>query len=187
MRLAYYILDVFTQQRFGGNPLAVVLDADALDGGRMQTIAREFNLSETVFVLQPQNKAHTARVRIFTTAAELPFAGHPTVGTAALLAQLRAPAGSGRDSALVVLEEVVGPVRVGVKLRPERSAVCGIRCPAIAADARGTATHRRPRRGARAAPVRDRVREPSPDAVRRRQLLHVRSRWPPWKPSARRA
>jgi trans-2,3-dihydro-3-hydroxyanthranilate isomerase len=118
MRLAYYILDVFTQQRFGGNPLAVVLDADALDGERMQAIAREFNLSETVFVLAPQNKAHTARVRIFTTAAELPFAGHPTVGTAALLAQLRAPAGSGRDSALVVLEEVVGPVRVGVKLPP---------------------------------------------------------------------
>ena len=59
---------------------------------RMQTIAREFNLSETVFVLKPQNRAHTARVRIFTPAAEMPFAGHPTVGTAALLAELRTPA-----------------------------------------------------------------------------------------------
>ena len=57
----------------------------------MQTVAREFNLSETVFVLKPQNPAHTARVRIFTPASELPFAGHPTVGTAALLAEIRAP------------------------------------------------------------------------------------------------
>ena len=68
MRLDYYVLDVFTETRFGGNPLAVVLAADDLDGARMQTIAREFNLSETVFVLKPQNKAHTARVRIFTPA-----------------------------------------------------------------------------------------------------------------------
>ncbi len=89
MRLDYHVLDVFTDKRFGGNPLAVVLDADALDGERMQVIAREFNLSETVFVLTPQNKAHTARVRIFTPTAELPFAGHPTVGTAALLAQIK--------------------------------------------------------------------------------------------------
>jgi len=61
MQLAYHVLDVFTDTRFGGNPLAVVLAADDLDGGRMQTIAREFNLSETVFVLKPQNKLHTAR------------------------------------------------------------------------------------------------------------------------------
>jgi trans-2,3-dihydro-3-hydroxyanthranilate isomerase len=72
MQLSYYILDVFTEERFGGNPLAVVLDADAVDGVRMQTVAREFNLSETVFVLRPENAAHTARVRIFTPAAELP-------------------------------------------------------------------------------------------------------------------
>lgn len=121
MRLDYHILDVFTDQRFGGNPLAVVLDADGLDGARMQTIAREFNLSETVFVLKAQNKAHTARVRIFTPAAELPFAGHPTVGTAALLADLRTPAandnGDARREALIVLEEGIGTVRVGVRLR----------------------------------------------------------------------
>ncbi|MGE0850844.1 MAG: PhzF family phenazine biosynthesis protein [Hyphomicrobiaceae bacterium] len=117
MRLAYHVLDVFTDRRFGGNPLAVVLEADALDTVRMQTIAREFNLSETVFVCKPQNAAHTARVRIFTPAIEMPFAGHPTVGTAALLAQLKAPVPGGNGDALVVLEEGVGPVRIGVRMR----------------------------------------------------------------------
>jgi trans-2,3-dihydro-3-hydroxyanthranilate isomerase len=118
MQLRYHVLDVFTEARFGGNPLAVVLDADGLEPARMQTIAREFNLSETVFVLKPQHGAHTARVRIFTPAAELPFAGHPTVGTGALLALLRAPAPTGSSEALVVLEEGIGIVRVGVRLRP---------------------------------------------------------------------
>ena len=117
MRLAYHVLDVFTDRRFGGNPLAVVLEADALDTVRMQTIAREFNLSETVFVCKPQNAAHTARVRIFTPAIEMPFAGHPTVGTAALLAQLKAPEPGGNGDALVVLEEGGGPVRIGVRMR----------------------------------------------------------------------
>jgi trans-2,3-dihydro-3-hydroxyanthranilate isomerase len=117
MRLAYHVLDVFTHQRFGGNPLAVVLDADGLEPSRMQTIAREFNLSETVFVAKPENAAHSARVRIFTPAVEVAFAGHPTVGTAALLAVLKAPAPSGNGDALIVLEEEVGPVRVGVRLR----------------------------------------------------------------------
>ncbi len=92
MPLDYHVLDVFTQMRFSGNPLAVVLGADALDTKRMQTVAREFNLPETVFLLEPQNRAHTARMRIFTPKAELPFAGHPTVGTAVLLAELRTPA-----------------------------------------------------------------------------------------------
>jgi len=117
MRLPYHILDVFTEQRFAGNPLAVVLDADALDGERMQTIAKEFNLSETVFVLKPERPAHTARIRIFTPAAEMPFAGHPTVGTGALLAELKTPVSNGHAEALVVLEEKIGNVRVGVRLR----------------------------------------------------------------------
>ena len=117
MRLDYHVLDVFTDKRFGGNPLAVVLDGDDLDGARMQAVAREFNLSETVFVLKPQNKAHTARVRIFTPAAELPFAGHPTVGTAALLAELKASPPAGAGEALVVLEAPIGIMRVGVRLR----------------------------------------------------------------------
>lgn len=121
MPLAYHILDVFTEERFGGNPLAVVLDADDLTAERMQTIAREFNLPESVFVMRAQNRAHTARVRIFTPAAELPFAGHPTVGTAILLADLRSPTpsndnGGERDS-LIVLEEAIGTVRVGVRAR----------------------------------------------------------------------
>jgi trans-2,3-dihydro-3-hydroxyanthranilate isomerase len=118
MRLPYHILDVFTNQRFGGNPLAVVLGADGLESSRMQAVAREFNLSETVFVLKPQSPAHTARVHIFTPVREIPFAGHPTVGTAALLAQLKSPAPSGNGEALVVLEEEIGPVRVGVRMRP---------------------------------------------------------------------
>jgi trans-2,3-dihydro-3-hydroxyanthranilate isomerase len=115
--LDFHVLDVFTTERFGGNPLAVVLEADALDAQRMQTIAREFNLSETAFVLKPKHAAHTARVRIFTPAAELPFAGHPTIGTACLLAHLRQPATQDASEALVVLEETIGLVRVGVRMR----------------------------------------------------------------------
>ena len=118
MRLPYHILDVFTNQRFGGNPLAVVLGADGLEPIRMQTIAREFNLSETVFVLRAEHPAHSARVRIFTPAIEMPFAGHPTVGTAALLAQLKSAEPAGDGDALIVLEEGIGPIRVGVRLRP---------------------------------------------------------------------
>jgi trans-2,3-dihydro-3-hydroxyanthranilate isomerase len=117
MSLDYHVLDVFTDKPFSGNPLAVVLGADALEAKTMQTIAREFNLPETVFLLEPQNRAHTARVRIFTPAAELPFAGHPTVGTAVLLAELRTPLSDGTGDAIVVLEQPVGIVRVGVRLR----------------------------------------------------------------------
>jgi trans-2,3-dihydro-3-hydroxyanthranilate isomerase len=117
MRLGYHVLDVFTGTRFGGNPLAVVLNADGLDGARMQTVAREFNLSETVFVLKPANATHTARVRIFTPAAELPFAGHPTVGTAVLLADLNRSSGPAPDDALIVLEVPVGLLRVGVRMQ----------------------------------------------------------------------
>lgn len=85
MRRRFMTLDVFTGRRFAGNPLAVVLDAEALDTAAMQAIAREFNLAETVFVLPPQDPARRARLRIFTPAVEMPFAGHPTVGTAVLL------------------------------------------------------------------------------------------------------
>jgi trans-2,3-dihydro-3-hydroxyanthranilate isomerase len=82
----FVTLDVFTDRPLAGNPLAVVLDADGLDTTRMQAIAREFNLSETVFVLPPKDARHRAALRIFTPARELPFAGHPTVGTGVLLA-----------------------------------------------------------------------------------------------------
>lgn len=88
MRRKFVTLDVFTDKRFAGNPLAVVLEPEGLDTAAMQGMAREFNLSETVFVLPPQDKSHRAKVRIFTPVSELPFAGHPTVGTAVLLGLL---------------------------------------------------------------------------------------------------
>lgn len=108
MPLQFHILDVFTDERYGGNPLAVVMDADALDTVQCQAIAREFNLSETVFVIAPRDPINTARLRIFTPTLELPFAGHPTVGTAALLALLRAPGMLVRQDLSVVLEENIG-------------------------------------------------------------------------------
>jgi len=100
-------LDVFTTVAFEGNPLAVFPDAQGLDGATMQRIACELNLSETTFVFPPANPQHTALVRIFTPRSELPFAGHPTVGTAFVLR------GDGNAEALV-LEEGVGPVPVRV-------------------------------------------------------------------------
>jgi len=103
MRRRFVTLDVFTETRFAGNPLAVVLEPGGLDTAAMQRIAREFNLSETVFVWPPENTAHRAKLRIFTPGRELPFAGHPTVGTAVLLG-LQGKAGD------FVLEEKIGPV-----------------------------------------------------------------------------
>jgi trans-2,3-dihydro-3-hydroxyanthranilate isomerase len=110
MRRRYYTLDVFTDTALAGNPLAVVLDAEGLDDARMQAIAREFNLAETVFVREPRNPINTASLRIFTPGRELPFAGHPTVGTAILLAHLREPDLLKREDLRVVLEEQVGEI-----------------------------------------------------------------------------
>jgi trans-2,3-dihydro-3-hydroxyanthranilate isomerase len=104
MKLAFATLDVFTERRFTGNALAVVFDADGVDDTRMQAIAREFGHPETVFVLKPAAEG-TARLRIFTPAMELPFAGHPTVGTAVMLALK----GLGKGGT-IVLEENIGPV-----------------------------------------------------------------------------
>jgi trans-2,3-dihydro-3-hydroxyanthranilate isomerase len=86
MKRRYVTVDVFTDRPFGGNPLAVVLDAGGLSTEEMQAIAREFNYSETTFVLPPRDAAHDAQVRIFTVNSEIPFAGHPNVGTAYVLA-----------------------------------------------------------------------------------------------------
>jgi trans-2,3-dihydro-3-hydroxyanthranilate isomerase len=88
MQRRYITVDVFTNRAFGGNPLAVVLDAGGLSTRQMQAIATEFNYSETTFVLPPRDKAHDAEVRIFTPVREIPFAGHPNVGTAFVLATL---------------------------------------------------------------------------------------------------
>jgi trans-2,3-dihydro-3-hydroxyanthranilate isomerase len=107
----YVVYDVFTDERLTGNPLAVVLDSNGLDTVAMQKIAREFNFSETVFVAPPANPAHTAAIRIFTPQYEMPFAGHPTVGTAIALAERQNP---GADTALLVLEEKIGDVRCAV-------------------------------------------------------------------------
>ena len=114
MERRYAIWDVFTAKPLAGNPLAVVLDAGGLSTEDMQTIAREFNLSETVFVLPPRLPAHTAYIRIFTPATELPFAGHPTVGTAIQLADDRISGAASDCDALIVLEEAIGSVSVGV-------------------------------------------------------------------------
>ncbi len=112
----FHTLDVFTQRRFGGNPLAVFADAAGLDTQQMQQIAREMNLSETVFVLPAGDPRALCKVRIFTPTSELPFAGHPTVGTGYLLATLgRIPLREER--AAVLLEEEVGLVPVEVRLR----------------------------------------------------------------------
>jgi trans-2,3-dihydro-3-hydroxyanthranilate isomerase len=113
MKLAFHTLDVFTDRAFGGNPLAVVLDADRLTTPQMQTIAREFNLSETIFVMQPANPVNTARVRIFFPTAEIPFAGHPTVGCAILLASRKYKDGCSFETE-IRLEEVAGLVPVKV-------------------------------------------------------------------------
>jgi PhzF family phenazine biosynthesis protein len=106
MKCRFVTLDVFTDRRFAGNPLAVVLEADGLDDAAMQAIAREFNLSETVFVLPPREAGHRARYRIFTPREEVAFAGHPTLGTAVLLGLID----GGPPARDMVLEANIGPV-----------------------------------------------------------------------------
>ncbi len=126
--MEYAVLDVFTDTPLEGNPLAVVPQADGLSAETMQRIAREFNLSETVFILQPEEDRSTARIRIFTPQFEMPFAGHPTVGTACWLA-LKGGAGD-----KVVLHENVGLVSCDVSLATDMSAYARFRVPQEAAE-----------------------------------------------------
>jgi trans-2,3-dihydro-3-hydroxyanthranilate isomerase len=120
MRVKFHTLDVFTDRVFGGNPLAVFPDADGIPPALMQRIARELNLSETVFVLWDAPAEGTdCGVRIFTPASELPFAGHPTVGTAFLLAMLGRVRGED-GAARITLGEGVGPVPVAVRMEEGR-------------------------------------------------------------------
>lgn len=113
MKLTFHTLDVFTARKFGGNPLAVILGADALTTEQMQSICREFNLSETSFVMAPEDPAHTAKVRIFFPGGEMPFAGHPTLGTAALLASLKHKPGCSFETTITLeLPAGLTPVRV---------------------------------------------------------------------------
>jgi trans-2,3-dihydro-3-hydroxyanthranilate isomerase len=112
----FVTVDVFTDRRFGGNPLAVFPDARGLSDADMQSLAAEFNLSETTFVLPPEDPANTARVRIFTPKGEIPFAGHPNVGTGFVLAR------EGRDrDGVLLFEETAGLVEV----RVDRDAAIG--------------------------------------------------------------
>ncbi len=109
-RYSFVTVDVFTNQRFGGNPLAVFPDARGMSDAEMQSLAAEFNLSETTFVLPPENPANTAWVRIFTRTTEMPFAGHPNVGTGYVLAQ------QGRDKdGKLLFEELAGLVEVQIE------------------------------------------------------------------------
>jgi trans-2,3-dihydro-3-hydroxyanthranilate isomerase len=125
----FVTLDVFTDKAFAGNPLAVVLDAEGLDTDAMQRIAGEFNLSETVFVLPPADSHQRADIRIFTPARELPFAGHPTVGTAVLLALLDQ---EGRPGAVAFgLREKVGIVPCAVEVQGEREGKARFRLPRL--------------------------------------------------------
>ena len=116
-RLHYHLVDVFTDRAFGGNPLAVCTNGRGLETETMQAIAKEFNLSETTFVLPPDDPQHDWRVRIFTPGNELPMAGHPTVGTTFVLAREHMiPRGDdGEGETNIVLEEGVGPVPVRVR------------------------------------------------------------------------
>jgi trans-2,3-dihydro-3-hydroxyanthranilate isomerase len=116
MTLKFCTYDVFTDHRFGGNPLAVFLDVPELPTEFMQDIAREFNLSETVFVVKPGNPRAARRLRIFTPSRELPFAGHPTIGAAYALVE-EGLAGISGTSGRFLLEEEVGLVPIDVRLQ----------------------------------------------------------------------
>ena len=142
MQRRYITVDVFTDRAFGGNPLAVVLDAGGLSTAQMQAIATEFNYSETTFVLPPHDTAHDAQVRIFTVRSEIPFAGHPNVGTAFVLAtqagkpparlQVRGKGGSGagrnpdRSRAGSIGAELTAPqpLKRMTQLSAEQAAAC---------------------------------------------------------------
>lgn len=129
MSRRFVTLDVFTSERFAGNPLAVVLESEGLDNAEMQRIAKEFNLSETVFVFPPSEPRQRADIRIFTPARELPFAGHPTVGTAVLLALLDQ---NGEKGAVAFgLKEQVGIVPCAVEVRDATSGTARFRLPRL--------------------------------------------------------
>ncbi|MFA5834557.1 MAG: PhzF family phenazine biosynthesis protein [Bacteroidota bacterium] len=115
MKIQYYTCDVFTDKQFSGNQLAVFPDATNIPDHLLQQIAKEFNLSETSFVYPPVDSKHTKRVRIFTPGGELPFAGHPTIGTAITLGTIGAITLQGNETT-IILEEGVGPVPVKIRL-----------------------------------------------------------------------
>jgi len=152
VQVQFVTVDVFTDRQFGGNPLAVVLDGQGLATAQMQAIASEFNLAETTFVLPPKDPRNTAHVRIFTPKAEMPFAGHPNVGTAFVLARLGHVCGKPIGGSSLAFEEIAGlvtmdligqgattsgsrlsapqPLKISGQIDPELVArACGSQCP----------------------------------------------------------
>jgi trans-2,3-dihydro-3-hydroxyanthranilate isomerase len=127
VKYRYYICDVFTETRFGGNQLAVLPQADGLSKQQMQQIAREFNFSETTFVF-PAKEGHTRHVRIFTPAREIPFAGHPNVGTAFVLASA-GELGEIKSSFTVIFEEEAGLVSVAIQAHHGKVESCELTAP----------------------------------------------------------
>ena len=127
MKYRYYTCDVFTETRFGGNPLAVLPNADGLSDVRMQQIAREFNYSETTFVFPPES-GQTRKVRIFTPSQEVPFAGHPNIGTAFVLATSGA-LGQIRSSLSVTFEEKAGLVPITIREEQGEITLCELKAP----------------------------------------------------------
>jgi trans-2,3-dihydro-3-hydroxyanthranilate isomerase len=126
MQFKYYTCDVFTNERFGGNPLAVVPDARKLSSKQMQNIAREFNYSETTFVF-PGDHLHTRKVRIFTPTHEIPFAGHPNIGTAFILATI-GELGDACEAKNIIFDELAGQVPISI-CYTESSIWCELKAP----------------------------------------------------------
>jgi len=130
----YYICDVFTNQRFGGNPLAVFPEATGLGPQQMQSIAREFNFSETTFVFPPETGG-TRKLRIYTPSMEVPFAGHPNIGTAFILAtvgELGAAEHVAAESGIeVFFEEKAGLVPISIKLQDDATITCELKAPQV--------------------------------------------------------
>jgi trans-2,3-dihydro-3-hydroxyanthranilate isomerase len=127
LKYKYYTCDVFTETRFGGNPLAVLPEAEGLTDQQMQQIAREFNFSESTFVLPPES-GHTRRVRIFTPSFEMPFAGHPNVGTAFVLGT-RGDFGRIQSQTTVTFEEIAGLVAVKILASDDSITSCELTAP----------------------------------------------------------
>lgn len=127
MNYRYYFCDVFTDTRFGGNQLAVLPEASGLSDAQMQQITREFNFSETAFVF-PARAGHTRHVRIFTPAREVPFAGHPNVGTAFVLASTGS-LGEIAESLTVTFEEAAGLVPIEIRASAGKVISCELSAP----------------------------------------------------------
>ncbi len=127
----FHILDVFTDQAYEGNQLAIVEDADGLTSEQMLAITKEFGFSETVFLQSSENPTAAAKVRIFTPSSEIPFAGHPTIGTAFLLGSFKAQEQNSGSDILLVLDEEIGPVRCAVSVSSGKACYAEFDVPAL--------------------------------------------------------